>query len=142
MPHLQAAHCISSSVVPAKSPSTRLKPDQSVRVLALARLPRLLLAVVFAGRISAAGRTRALHSAPLGKTAPTGSVTNLPDAGGTPTRLAGADAVAPVLPMVVIGAAQTADTKGIAPAVAANTTERAISLIRAMPARVFNVAPR
>jgi hypothetical protein len=80
-----------------------------------AELPRLLLAVAFAGRISTAGRTRVLHSAPLGNAAPTGSVTNLSDAGGTPTRLAGADAVAPVLPMAVIGAAQTAGMKWNAP---------------------------
>ena len=53
-----------------------------LRVLALARLPRLALAAAFSGRISAAGRTRVAHSAPLGNAAPTGNVVNFPEAGG------------------------------------------------------------
>src|SRR5687767_14497951 len=88
-PHLHAAHWMIWSVVPAKSPSTRLKLGQSLRVLALARLPRLLLAVAFSGRISTAGRTRAAHCAPVGSAAPTGNVTNLPD-GGTVVVVVGA----------------------------------------------------
>src|SRR5688572_15425117 len=72
MPHLQAAHWMISSVVPTKSPSTRWNPAQSSRVLALE--PRVLLAVALSGRISAAGRTRAAHSAPDGSVAPSGSV--------------------------------------------------------------------
>src|SRR4026209_836932 len=92
MPHLHAAHWMSSCVVPAKSPSTRLKPDQSVRVLALARLPRLLLAVVFCGRISAAARTRLAHSAPEGSAEPGGSVVKCP-LGGAMVVVVGASVV-------------------------------------------------
>src|SRR5690349_3129732 len=78
IPHLQAAHWMISSVVPEKAPSTRLKPAQSVRVLALARLPLLAFAAAFSGRISAAARTRAAQSAPDGRADPGGSVLKCP----------------------------------------------------------------
>ena len=84
-----------SSVVPEKSPSTRLNPDQSGRVFAFARLPSLLFARAFSGRISAAAFTRDAHSAPDGNAAPTGNVANPPEPPG--------DGTAVVVGAVVVG---------------------------------------
>ena len=67
IPHLQAAHCRISSVVPTKLPSTRGK------VLWLL-VPRRLLFSRFPARTSGAGFTRAAHQSPLGSDAPTPKV--------------------------------------------------------------------
>ena len=59
------------------------------------------MAAAFSGRISAAGRTRAAHCAPVGKAAPTGNVVNLP-VGGVVVVVVGAIVVVVVGRVVVV----------------------------------------
>ena len=73
----------------------------------MARLPRLALAALFSGRISAAGRTSAAHCAPDGNAAPTGNVAKRPDDGGVGAVVVGAvvGGGAVVVGTVVVGGA-------------------------------------